>query len=127
MDTVSIFYIILLISASILCFALIYYLNRITNSIKEIESEIKDLSEKVKPLIDTSAELSEKLNYLSAEAEGQVNIVKETIGKVVDRVEAILSLEEELRKGLEKPLEGFVKNLSAVSNGISTFWKTFTK
>lgn len=127
MDTVSIFYIILLISASILCFALIYYLNRITNSIKDIESEIKDLSEKVKPLIDTSAELSEKLNYLSAEAEGQVNIVKETIGKVVDRVEAILSLEEELRKGLEKPLEGFVKNLSAVSNGISTFWKTFTK
>lgn len=127
MDTVSIFYIILLISASILCFALIFYLNRITHSIKDIESEIKDLSEKLKPLIETSAELSEKLNYLSGEAKGQVSIVKETIGKVVDRVEAILSLEEELRKGLEKPLDGFVKNLSAVSNGISAFWKTFTK
>ncbi len=127
MDTVSIFNIILLISASLLCFALIYYLNRITNSIRDIQVEIKDLSEKIKPLIETTADLSEKLNNLSAEAKGQVNIVKETIGKVVDRVEAILALEEELRKGFEKPINGLITNLSAVSNGISTFWKTFTK
>ena len=122
MDTVSIFNIILLISASLLCFALIFYLHRITNSIRDVQVDIRDLSEKIKPLIETSAELTEKLNDLSAEAKGQVTIVKETIGKVVDRVEAILALEEELRKGFEKPLNGLLTNLSAVSNGISTFW-----
>jgi uncharacterized protein YoxC len=127
MDTLSVFYIILLCSASILCLALIFYINRITNSIKDIQSEIKDLSEQVKPLINTATELSEKINYLATEAEDQAVTIKETIGKVIDRVEKILALEEQFREGLEKPLNGFLKNLSAVSNGVSTFWKTFTK
>lgn len=127
MDTLNIFYIILLISASILCLALIVYINRITNTIKNIEAEIKDLSVQIKPLITTTTELSEKLNYISGEAKSQVNLVKEIIGKVIDRVEMILSLEEQLREGLEKPLTGLLKNLSAVSNGINAFWKTFTK
>jgi uncharacterized protein YoxC len=127
MDIVSIFYIILLVSASILCLALIFYINKITNTIRNIEADIKDLSVQLKPLITASAELSEKLNYLSDEAKGQVSLVKETIGKVIDRVDMILSLEEELREGLEKPLTGLLKNLSAVSNGINAFWKTYTK
>ncbi len=127
MDTVSIFYIILLLSASILCLALIYYINRITNSMKDIQSEIKELSDQIKPLIVSATELSDKINYLSAETKGQVNLVKETIGKVIDRVDMILSVEEQLREGLEKPINGLIKNLSAISNGITTFWKTFTK
>ncbi len=127
MDTVNIFYIVLLASASLLCLALVFYINKITNSIKLIEIEIKAISEQIKPLLETSVELSGKLNSLSDEAGNQVNIVKEIIGKVKDRVELILSLEEQLREGLEKPLTGLLKNLSAVSNGVSTFWKTFTK
>lgn len=127
MDTVSIFYIVLLISASILCLALIFYINRITNTIRQIETEIKELTEQIKPLIITAAELSEKLNYLTEEARGQVSNVKEIVRKVKDRVEKILSLEEQFREGLERPINGLLKNLSAVSNGINTFWKTFTK
>ncbi|HSD63410.1 MAG TPA: DUF948 domain-containing protein [Ignavibacteriaceae bacterium] len=127
MDTVSIFYIILLISASILCLALVFYINRITNTIKSIQADIKDLSDQMKPLITASTELSEKLNSLSAEAKSQLYIVKEIIGKVKDRVEMILSLEEQFRKGLEKPVDSILKNFSAVSNGINTFWKTFKK
>ena len=127
MDTVSTFYIILLGCASILCLALIFYINKITNSVKNIEAEIKDLTEQVKPLISASTEISEKLNYLSGEAKNQVNTVKEIIGKVKNRVDIILSLEEQVREGLEKPLNGLLRNLSAVSNGINTFWKTFTK
>ncbi|HKB85348.1 MAG TPA: hypothetical protein VKD08_04200 [Ignavibacteriaceae bacterium] len=127
MDTVSIFYIILLASASILCLALIFYINKIADSIKDMQSDINDLSVQVKPLIITATELSEKLNDLSAEAKEQVGTVKEIIGKVKDRVETILSLEEQLREGLEKPVNGLLKNLSAVSNGINTFWKTYKK
>lgn len=127
MDTANIFYIILLASASALCLALIFYFYKITNTIKNIEAEIKDLSVQIKPLITSTTELSEKLNFLSGEATSQVNLVKEIIGKVRDRVEMILSLEEQLREGLEKPLTGLLKNLSAMSNGISTFWKTFKK
>jgi uncharacterized protein YoxC len=125
MDIVNVFYIILLACASVLCLALIFYLNKITNTIRDIESEIKELSGQIKPLISSSMELSEKLNYLTGEAKNQVNIIKETIRKVKDRVDMILSLEERVREGLERPLTGLLKNLSAISNGINTFWKTF--
>lgn len=127
MDIVNIFYIILLISASILCIGLVFYLNRITNSIKDIENRFNDLAGELKPLITAATELSEKLNYLSGEAKGQIGIIKGTISKVTDRVDKILSLEEQFREGLERPINGLLKNLSAVSNGINTFWKTFTK
>ncbi|HEY6905903.1 MAG TPA: hypothetical protein VI230_00460 [Ignavibacteriaceae bacterium] len=127
MDIVNIFYIILLISASILCIGLVFYLNRITNSIKDIENRFNDLSNELKPLITAATELSEKLNYLSGEVKGQIGIIKGTISKVTDRVDKILSLEEQFREGLERPIFGLLKNLSAVSNGINTFWKTFTK
>ena len=127
MDIVNIFYIILLLSASVLCIGLVFYLNRITNSIKDIENRFNDLAEQLKPFIITATELSEKLNYLSGEVKGQISIIKGTISKVTDRVDKILSLEEQLREGLERPIFGLLKNLSAVSNGINTFWRTFTK
>lgn len=127
MDTVNVFYIILLISASLLCLALIFYIYKITNTIKDINAEFKDLTYQLKPLIEEAKDLSENLNSLSAEAKEQLNFTKEIIGKVKDRVDMILSLEEQFRKGLEKPVDGILKNLSAVSNGITTFWKTFKK
>src|SRR5574338_1057154 len=103
MDIVNIFYIILLISASILCIGLVFYLNRITNSIKDIENRFNAMAEELKPFITAATELSEKLNYLSGEVKGQIGIIKGTISKVTDRVDKILSLEEQFREGLERP------------------------
>jgi uncharacterized protein YoxC len=127
MNLVSIFSVFLLASASILCIALVVYLNRITRSIKEIESEIKDLTSEIKPLIASSTNLSEKLNRISAEASNQLNVTKGIVNKFDDRVDTILELEEKVREGFSGPVLDLIKSLSAISNGVSAFWNAYKK
>jgi uncharacterized protein YoxC len=101
MPVLDIFYIILLLSASVLCIALIIYLNKITQSIKEIENDIRDISLQIKPLIASATNLSEKLNQISQEAKGQLNIAKDIINEIKNRIDKILEFEEKFRKALK--------------------------
>jgi uncharacterized protein YoxC len=125
MNVESIFYILLLLSASILCIAAVIYIGRITKSIKEIEADIKDLSLQIKPLIASTNNLTEKLNYITEQAKGQILTTKSIVDDFRDRANKILSLEEKIRQGIEEPVNTVTKNLSAIVNGINTFWNAY--
>ncbi len=127
MDTLTIFLIILMISASCLCVALIFYINKMVKSINEVEKNVKDISEQIKPLISSANELSEKLNDISAEAKDQLSISKDIVISIKDRVKTILAFEEKVRGGLEEPVNGLIKNLSAVVHGINSFWNSYKR
>jgi len=125
MNAESIFYILLLISASILCIAAVIYIGRITKSIKEIEADIKDLSLQIKPLIASTTNLSEKLNYITEQAKGQIHTTKSIVDDFRYRADKILELEAKIRHGIEEPVNTVTKNLSAIVNGINTFWNAY--
>ena len=127
MQLVNIFYIILLASSSGLCIALIIYLYRITRSFNKIEIDIKDLTDQIKPLIASTTNLSEKLNFLSDEATQPIIIVKEVIEDIKDRIDVILEFEEKLRKGVEGPLTKLLNSISGISNGINAFWDSYKR
>jgi uncharacterized protein YoxC len=110
-----------------LCIALVVFISRIFQTVKEIEIEIKDLTFEMKPLIASAMNLSEKLNQLSDFADDQLLVTNNIITKVNDGVDIILDFEEKLRKGFEGPVLDFVKGLSAISNGISAFWKVYRR
>jgi hypothetical protein len=46
---------------------------------------------------------------------------------VKHRIDTILSFEERIRRGIEEPIFGLIKNVSAVVNGVSAFWNTYKK
>lgn len=125
MDTASVFLIILLISASALCIALIVYIARITKSINKIEKKISDLTTDLNPLINSARDLSDKLSTLTDEINSQIYISKEVVKNVKDSVDKIISFEENIRRGLEEPVMGLMKNLSAIFNGVNSFWSTY--
>ena len=127
MDYVFIFQIILLLAASALCVFLIIYFNRITKSITRIENNIQNFTTEIKPLIETTTALSNNINEITKGAKGQLDITKSIVADVKDRVDTILNYEEKIREGIEGPVFGLVKNLSAIANGIETFWRTFKK
>ena len=127
MELVNIFYIILLASSSGLCIALIIYLYRITRSVNKIELDIKDLTRQIKPLIASTTNLSEKLNFISDEAKQPIIIVKEVVKDIKDRIDVILEFEEKLRKGVEGPLTKLLNSLSGISNGINAFWDSYKR
>ena len=127
MEPVNIVYIILLASSSGLCIALIIYLYRITRSVNKIEIDIKDLIDQIKPLIASTTNLSEKLNFISDEAKQPIIIVKEVVEDIKDRIDVILEFEEKLRKGVEGPLTKFLNSISGISNGINAFWDSYKR
>ena len=127
MELVNIFYIILLVSASGLCIALIFYLYRIIHSVKKIESDIKDFTDQIKPLIAYTTNLSEKLNFISDEAKQSINIAKEVIEDIKDRINVILEFEEKLSKGVGAPLTKLLNTFSGISKGINAFGNSYKR
>jgi uncharacterized protein YoxC len=125
MSVLTVFNIILIASASALCIALIVYLSRITKSVKAIENDIRDLSFQVKPLIASTTNLSEKLNEISNKAMEPIDTARDIVVEVRDRIDQILEFEEKLREGIEKPASDLINTLSAVSNGVRTFWNAY--
>lgn len=127
MNVVTVLNVILLISASSLCIALIYYLYKITKSFEEIKNDVRELASEMKPLIASTTELSERLSNITSEARGQMQMTRDMVMNVKHRVNMILGFEERIRRGIEEPVLGLVKNFSAVVNGVNAFWNSYKK
>ena len=126
-DTLTVFAIILLAAATCLCVALIIYLRKITQSFDGLRLEVKSLSDEIKPLINSTTQLSEKLHRISVDLKEPVQKAKDIVNNVKERVDKILEVEEKIRGGFEGSVSGLIKNLSSVATGVSTFWKTFRR
>ena len=116
---------ILLISASALCIALIYYLYRIVKSVHSISLNIEELSFKLIPLIESTREVSEKLIHITNEIESQLQISKSLISDIRERADKILKVETKIRSGIENTLMPIIKNVNAVGIGVGSFWKSY--
>jgi len=127
MSFIDIFTIILLISASALCIALIFYLAKITSSVRAMQKDLNEISAKINPLIVNVSELTEKISTITEDAKGQIQTSKNIVQSVKNRVDTILSLEERARDGIEGPLMTLVTNFRAIANGLNTFLSYFKK
>ena len=124
MDTIEILTIILLISASALCIALIYYVRQIVKSVHSVSTDIQGLSHKLNPILQSTFVLSEKLTHITDETESQLQISKSIISDIRDRTDKILNIETKIRGRIEDAVVPLLTNFQALRNGISSFWKT---
>lgn len=124
MDTIEILTVILLILASALSVALIYFIYKIVKSVHSISADIHGLSYKLDPLIQSTFVLSEKLTHATDEAESQLQISKSIICDVRDRTDKILNIETKIRGRIEDAVIPLLTNFRALRNGVSSFWST---
>jgi len=125
MNVTEILTIILLISASALCIALIYFLYQIVKSVHSINANIQELSSELNPLIQSTLELSEKLTHIIDEAQSQLQISKSIVIDIRERADKILNIETKIRNGIVDAVMPLVQNLHAVSKGVESFWRNF--
>lgn len=125
MDTIQIFTIVLLVSASALCIALIFYVNKIVKSVQAINKNLNELSTNLKPLLDSTTELSDNLNKFTTEAKNQLGISRSILNDFRDRADKLLSVEDKIRSGVEDAVLPLFKNLRAVGVGVESFWRNF--
>jgi uncharacterized protein YoxC len=127
MNILDIFTIVLLISASALCIALIFYLAKITSSLNAMQKDINEISSEINSLMANVSELTQKIASIAENAEDQIQTSKNIVQSVKNRVDTILSLEERVRGGIEGPLMTLVTNFRAIANGLNTFLSYFKK
>lgn len=125
MDITQTLTIILIASAALLCFALIYYLYKIVKSVQDINADIKDLTKELKPLINSIQELSDNLNNITNETKSQLKISRSIITDFRERADKILGFESKIRGGVEDAVMPLIQNLRAISIGFETFWRNF--
>ena len=127
MSLVDILLVILIIAASALCIALIIYLWKITQSIKAMQADVNELSKNLQPLINSSSKLADDISKITDSAKDQIGMSKDIVVSVKDRVDTILNFEENVRKGIEGPVMAFIKEITAINKGLTTFLSYFRK
>jgi len=125
MDLTQILTAVLLFSAAALCIALIFYLGKITKSVQSLQADIKDLSDNIKPLVQSTIELSDNIKQICDELKSQLKVSKSIVSDFRDRADDILSIETKIRGGIEDAIKPLIQNFSAVGKGFETFWRNY--
>jgi uncharacterized protein YoxC len=110
MNLTEILTVILLISASAFCIALIYFIYQIVKSVQSISLNIEGFSFKLNPLIQSTLELSEKLNRITNEVESQLQMSKSIFSDIREGADKILNIETKIRDGIEDTVKPLVNN-----------------
>jgi len=124
---IDILLVILIIAATALCIALIYYIWKISNTVNAMQADINELSKNLQPLLNSTTELSDNLKEITGNAKAHVDISKNVVLSIKDRVDTILQFEEKVRGGIEGPVMSFIKEITALNNGLNTFLSYFRK
>lgn len=125
MTVIDIFILILLLTASALCIALIIGLKKIIQSVSMLQKDINELTSSIKPLIESTQLLTENINKVTKETQSQLNVSKSIVNDIRDRVDKILDFEYKIRDGMENAVMPLINNLSAVYKGFDAFWKRY--
>jgi predicted PurR-regulated permease PerM len=125
MNTIEILTVVLLISSSVLCFALIYFIYQVVKSVHSISANIQGLSYKLNPLIQSTLVLSEKLTHITDEAESQLQISKSIVSDIRENADIIINMETKIRDGIEDTAIHLFKKFQALGKGVVSFWKYY--
>lgn len=121
----EIFQVILYLSASALCVALIVYLKKLTDSVQQMQKDLGELTNKFEPLIDSLQTLSDTLQHTSSEVNEQLDKTGWIIDQVKMRLESLFSFEEKVKESLESPVDKLLTNLTALKGGVLAFFRAF--
>lgn len=127
MNLTEILIVILLISASALCIALIYFHFKIAKSVQSISSNFANLAFKINLFIDSAHELSQKTENVIDEIDTQLKVSRSIISDVREFANKLLNVETIIRDVIVDAVFPFKKNFRALGKGIGSFWENYKK
>lgn len=120
---ISVAQLLLLLSASALCVAVIVYMGRITRKIEEMQSDIKKISEQVSPLVDSLQLISRSVAELTEKLNKQVSEVEWIVSEVKDKIETVKNFSSALRAGVDDRLKSLLGALGFVKDKMQHLFK----
>ncbi|MCC6548547.1 MAG: hypothetical protein IT279_00610 [Ignavibacteriaceae bacterium] len=120
---ISLAQLLLLLSASALCIAIIVYIGRITRKIEEMQSDIKKISEQVSPLVDSLQLISRSVAELTEKLNKQVSEVEWIVSEVKDKIETVKNFSTVFRTGIEDRMKSLLGALGFVKDKMQHLFK----
>lgn len=120
---VDILLVVLILAATTLCIYLVISLKKINESIKSMQKDVHDLHENTVPLLQNLTEISERATKVTSEVELYWRDISSSIERVKDKVSGFGKSRGATSP--QNPIEDFIRNLKAISRGITAFWTNF--
>lgn len=120
---IDIITLIVLIIVGALCVYLFVTLKKLNRSIDVLSADVHRLIDSTIPLVEELRESSKNLNKITADAERHMTDFNEFVSSTKTKVS---SLSTKVKEGSnQNPVLNLIKNLNAISKGISSFWQNY--
>ncbi len=126
-ETKDIFILLLLFSASVLCFMLIYFVFKISKSVEALQNDFRKVADQMAPLLESLNSLSRTIKVLSDDIRRQLDKTNWIIDEVKTKVEALIQFENRIKESMEHPAQTLKNTLASIKSGITTFFQNRKK
>ncbi|MBU2446814.1 MAG: hypothetical protein KJ666_14750 [Bacteroidetes bacterium] len=103
---------------------LTYLLRGVAKSVKAIEIDVGEISQKAKPVLENLESLTSRINNISSTIEEQVATVKDAVGLVKETFDDVERIKNKVRSAIEDPIDEFLSTRNAIIKGVRVFWQT---
>lgn len=113
--------IILVVSLAGLAIYLVIVLAKVKTLLVQIESDVKNVSARVIPVLENMEVITSKLRSITANFDDQMTIVKSSVQSIKEIADSIVEFERRVQDRIEAPVLEVAGILGSVVRGIAAF------
>jgi uncharacterized protein YoxC len=113
--------IILVLSLAALAMYLVVVLTKVKTLLTQIESDVKEVSSKVIPVLENMEVITSKLRSITANFDDQMTIVRSSVQSIKEIADSIVEFERRVQDRIEAPVLEVAGILGSVVRGIAAF------
>jgi uncharacterized protein YoxC len=113
--------IILVLSLAALAMYLVVVLTKVKTLLTQIESDVKEVSSKVIPVLENMEVITSKLRSITANFDDQMTIVRNSVQSIKEIADSIVEFERRVQDRIEAPVLEVAGILGSVVRGIAAF------
>ncbi len=95
--------------------------------LNQLESSVKDISEKSGPLLENSGVITGKIREIAESVDGEVSNVKGAVDSLVGAIDDLVELERKVKSKIEDPILDTAGYLAGITKGIKTFLRVLKR
>lgn len=89
--------------------------------LNQLESSVKEISEKSGPLLENSGVITGKIREITESIDGEVTGVKGAVDSLVDAIDDLVRLEQKVKSKIEDPILDIAGYAAGITKGIKAF------
>jgi uncharacterized protein YoxC len=113
--------IVALVCLSALCVYMIIVLQRVRDTIGNVEKDVREITNRAVPVLDNMEYITSRVKGIADNVDDQVAAVRESIASVKLVAENVVEMERRVQERIEGPILETVSFVAAVFKGVRTF------